>query len=132
MPQRKAKTAETATIGTHIPKGVVDKDKNVVGVSQQPENDVIGGIGALRKEVDSLKAKVADAAKKVKSRASGISHQTEATVRLHPVSALLIAAAAATAVALLVSSASATHHRSRYRRLLDDIHERVADLRMLR
>jgi ElaB/YqjD/DUF883 family membrane-anchored ribosome-binding protein len=130
MPQRKGKIGEAATMGAPVPKEVADKDKKVVS-APQPESEV-GDIGALRKEVDSLKAKVADAAKKVKSRATGIAQQTEATVRLRPVPALLIAAAAATAVALLVSRATVVPRRSRYRRLLDDLQERMADLRMLR
>jgi hypothetical protein len=116
-------------MGAAVSKGRIARDKNVVGATQ-PGGDAERDIGALRKEVDSLKAKVADAAKKVTSRAAGISQTAEGAVGLRTVSALLIAAA--TAVALLVSSATVAPRRSRYRRLIDDLQDRLADLRMLR
>lgn len=127
MPVRKGKTGETAAMGARI----IDKHKKVVS-APQPESDSEGDIGALRKEIDSLKAKVAEVAKKVTSRAAEIPQQAEATVRRRPLPTLLIAAAAATAVALLVSRATAVPRRSRYRRLVDELPERLADLRMLR
>jgi len=131
MPAHKGKAGEAATMGAAVSKGRIARDKNVVGATQ-PGGDAERDIGALRKEVDSLKAKVADAAKKVTSRAAGISQTAEGTVGLRTVSALLIAAAAATVVALLVSSATVAPRRSRYRRLIDDLQDRLADLRVLR
>lgn len=120
MAPRKEKTRETATVEAPVRMLDVDKDKNAAGASQ-PGSDSVEDIGALRKEVDSLKAKVAEAAKQVRSRAAGISQQTEATIGIRPFPALLIAAAAATAIALIASRATAAPPRSRYRRLLDDL-----------
>lgn len=114
---------DSAKIGEPIPRGVVDPSVPVGGVQSGAEFDVEQEIGALRNEMEVVRRHIADAAGAVKGGARQVARQTEATVKLYPVSTLVTVAALAGAFAFAVAGLGAGPSRSRYDRTTDDLRE---------
>ncbi|MGO4568376.1 hypothetical protein AB4Z52_25795 [Rhizobium sp. 2YAF20] len=133
MPPRKStKTTTLGTtatkIGEPVPKGTVDNNTASPGIPSQSDIDARQALGALRKQVDVLRRQVADVAQAVKGGARQAARQTEATVKLYPVSTLVTVAAVAGAVAFAVAGLRAAPPRSRSDRALDemrDLYDRI-------
>lgn len=135
MPPRKRTdtaplVAKGAKIGEPVPKAIVDTNTAVVGIPPQPDYDPREEIGALRKQMEALRQQISDAAQSVKGGARQAARQTEATVKLYPVSSLLAAAAVAGAFAFAIAGLRSSTPRSRYDRALDevrDLYDRIRD-----
>ena len=135
MPPRKpAKPAALDTTGAKIaspvPKGVIDTATGEVGVPSQPHYDPHEELGALRKQLETLQKQVSAAAQSVKGGAREAARQSEATVKLYPVSTLVAVAAVVGAVAFAIAGSRAAPARSRYDRALDemrDLYDKVRD-----
>jgi len=126
MPPRKpAKPAALDTTGAKIaspvPKGVIDTATGEVGVPTQPDYDPREELGAMRKQLEILQKQVSAATQSVKSGARQAARQTEATVKLYPVSTLVAVAAAAGAIAFAIAGTRSAPPRSRYDSALDEI-----------
>jgi ElaB/YqjD/DUF883 family membrane-anchored ribosome-binding protein len=111
-------------IGEPIPRGVVD-----TSATSGAEFDVGQEIGALRNELEIVRRHIADAADAVKGGARHVARQTEATVKLYPVSTLVTVAALAGAFAFAVAGLRASPSRTRYERTMDDLRELVERVR---
>ncbi len=123
-----AKTNATATLisdgaklGEPVPRAVVDTNSASVGIPPQPEANAKEQIGALYKQLDALRQQVSDTASKIKGGVRQAGRQTEAGVKLYPVSGLMTVAAIAGAVALVIAGLRSAPPRSRYGRMLDEI-----------
>lgn len=132
MPRRKS--TETATldikgakIGEPVPKAVIDTNTASVGIPRQPDYDPREELSALRKQIDALQQQVLEAARTAKEGAGKAVRQTEATVKLYPVSTVLLAAAVAGALALAGRRAFAPRHR--YSSPLDELRDLYGALR---
>lgn len=117
MPRRKNTETTTldirgAKIGEPVPKAIIDTKTASVGVPRQPDYDPREDLSALRKQIDALQQQVLDIARSARGGAGKAVRQTEAAVRLYPVTTVLLAAAAAGALVLAGRSASAPRHRS--------------------
>jgi hypothetical protein len=132
MPDKKAQprlVTEGAAIGEPVPRAIIDTNADAVGIPPQPEFDAQEEIGALRKQLDTLRQQVADAAGAVRNKAGQAARQTEATVKLHPVSTLVAVAALTGAVAFAIAGLRSAPPRSRYDRTLDDLRDLYAAVR---
>jgi len=109
---------DSVKIGEPIPRGVVD-----TSATSRAEFDVEQEIGALRNELEIVRRHIADAAGAVKGGARQVARQTEATVKLYPVSTLVTVAALAGAFAFAVAGLRAGPSRSRYDRTTNDLRE---------
>ncbi|MGO4441024.1 hypothetical protein [Rhizobium sp. RAF56] len=135
MPPRKpAKSATLETIGAKIaspvPKGIVDTATGEVGVPVKPDYDPREELGALRKQLETLQKQMSDAAQSIKGGAREAARQTEATVKMYPVSTMVAVAAAVGAIAFAFAGSRSAPPRSRYDRALDemrDLYDRVRD-----
>ncbi len=90
MPPRKStatKTLDTtgAKIGEPVPKAIIDTNTASVGVPRQAESDLQEDLSALRKQIDALQQRVANAAQSAKGNAGDAMRQTQAAVKRHPV-----------------------------------------------
>ena len=117
MPRRKSTETTTldikgAKIGEPVPKAIIDTKTASVGVPRQPDYDPREDLSALRKQIDALQQQVLDLARSAKGGAGKAVRQTEAAVKLYPVTTVLLVAAAAGALVLAGRSASAPRHRS--------------------
>ncbi|PZM16488.1 hypothetical protein [Rhizobium tubonense] len=126
MPPRKltdtAKLERSATkIGEPIPKAIVDVNAASVGIPPQPDHDPRVELEALRKQLGVLRQQVTDAAQAAKRGTRQAAWQTEAAVKLYPVSALVVVAAFAGAFAFAVAALRTTPSRSRYDSALDEV-----------
>jgi ElaB/YqjD/DUF883 family membrane-anchored ribosome-binding protein len=135
MPPRKptkpsALDTTGAKIASPVPKGVIDTATGEVGVPTQPDDDPHEELGALRRQVETLQKQVSAATLGIKGGAREAARQTEATVKLHPVSTLVAVAAVVGAIAFAIAGSRSTPPRSRYDRALDemrDLYDKVRD-----
>jgi hypothetical protein len=134
MPPRKEKTVtlvtEGAKIGEPVPRAIVDTNTASVGIPPQPDFNPAEEISALRQQVDTLRKQLAEAAGTAKVSAKAAARQTQATVKLYPVSSLFAVAAVAGAFAFAVAGLRSTRSRTRYDSTLDDLrdlYDRVRD-----
>ncbi|KAF5881289.1 MULTISPECIES: hypothetical protein [Rhizobium] len=135
MPPRKPGKSATleataAKIASPVPKGVVDTATGQVGVPVQPDYDPREELGALRRQLETLQKQVSDAAQTIKGGAREAARQTQATVKLYPVSTMIAVAAAVGAIAFAIGGSRSAPPRSRYDRALDemrDLYDRVRD-----
>jgi hypothetical protein len=134
MPPRKDKTAtlltQGAKIGEPVPRAVVDTNTASVGIPPQPDFNPAEEIGALRRQVETLREQLASAAHRTKVSAKQVARDTEATVKLYPVSSLVAVAAVAGAFAFAVAGLRSVPSRTRYERTLDDLrdlYDRIRD-----
>ncbi|MBW8788153.1 hypothetical protein HLI03_13980 [Rhizobium laguerreae] len=129
MPPRKStatKTLDTtgAKIGEPVPKAIIDTNTASVGVPRQAESDLQEDLSALRKQIDALQQRVANAAQSAKGNAGDAMRQTQAAVKHHPVSTLVVVAAVCGALALIFTGRRAEPpRRYRYRPALDELRE---------
>ncbi len=125
MPAKTTKTkplvAEGAKIGEPVPRAIVDTNTASVGIPPQPEFDAEKEIGDIRKQLETLRQKVTDASAAVQGGARQAIRQTEATVKLYPLSSLI--AVAATAALFAVGIAGLQGKRSRYDRALEELRD---------
>ncbi|EPE96849.1 hypothetical protein [Rhizobium grahamii] len=132
MPPRKTDTTtlgqDSAKIGEPVPIGIIDTNTSSVGIPPSADFDAYEEIGALRKQLEGLRQQVSDAVQAVKGGARQAARQTEATVKLYPVSSLVAVATVAAAVAFVVG-ARPVPQKSRYDRTLDDIRDLFERLR---
>ncbi|UFS78951.1 MULTISPECIES: hypothetical protein [Rhizobium] len=133
-PRKRTATApavtEGAKIGEPVPKAIVDTSNASVGIPPQPDYDPREEIRALRRQMESLRREISAAARSVKGGAMQAARQTEATVKLYPVSSLLAVAAVAGAFAFAIAGLRSSTPRSRYERALDemrDLYDRIRD-----
>jgi hypothetical protein len=113
-----------------VPKGVVDTATGKVGVPVQPDHDLHEELGALRKQLETLQKQVTSVAQGIKGGARVAARQTEATVKLYPVSTMVAVAAAVGAIAFALASSRSAPPRSRYDRAFDemrDLYDRVRE-----
>jgi hypothetical protein len=127
MPAKKTITkplvAEGARIGEPVPRAIVDTNTASVGIPPQPEFNAENEIGVLRKQLEALRQQVADASGAVKGGARQAVRQTEATVKLYPLSTLAAVATAAAVVALAIVGFRTAPRRTRYGRGLEDLRD---------
>jgi hypothetical protein len=127
MPAKKTMTkplvAEGARIGEPVPRAIVDTNTASVGIPPQPEFNAENEIGVLRKQLEALRQQVADASVAVKGGARQAVRQTEATVKLYPLSTLGAVATAAAVVALAIVGFRTAPRRTRYDRGLEDLRD---------
>lgn len=125
MPAKKNETASLisggAKLGEPVPRAVIDTNAGSVGIPPQPGFNAEEEIGALRKQLDALRKQVAEASTKIKGGARQAARQTEATVKLYPVSSLMTVAVFVGAVAFAIAGLRSSPQRSRYERVLDDL-----------
>jgi len=125
MPAKKTITkslvAEGARIGEPVPRAIVDTNTASVGIPLQPGFNAEKEIGVLRKQLEALRQQVADASVAVKGGARQAVRQTEATVKLYPLSTLGAVATAAAVVALAIVGFRTAPRRTRYDRGLEDL-----------
>lgn len=115
MPRRKSSETtnlETsgAKIGEPVPKAIIDVNTASVGIPRQPEEDLRAELSSLRKQIGMLQQQVLGAGRLAKDRAGKAIHQTEAVVKHHPLSTVLLVAAVAGVFAF------ASYHVSSQRR----------------
>ncbi|WP_112437322.1 hypothetical protein [Rhizobium sp.] len=120
---KKTAVGDGAKIGEPVPRGVVDTSGTSPGIQSGAEFDAQKEIGTLRKELEAVRQQLATAAGTVKGGARQVARQTEATVKLYPVSTLVTVAALAGAFAFAVAGLRASPSRSRYERTLDDLRD---------
>ncbi|EJC83599.1 hypothetical protein Rleg4DRAFT_6653 [Rhizobium leguminosarum bv. trifolii WSM2297] len=135
MPRRKSTETMTldtqgAKIGEPVPKAVIDTNTASVGVPRQPDHGLQEELNTLRQQIDALQQQILDGARSVEAGARKAMRQTEATVKLYPVSTLLIVAAAVGAFAFAARSASPPRRRHQpalreLRDLYETIRERI-------
>ncbi|MDU0306088.1 MULTISPECIES: hypothetical protein [Rhizobium] len=128
MPPRKStetKTLDTtgAKIGEPVPKAIIDTSTASVGVPRQAASDLHEDLSALRKQIDALQQRVATAARSAKWNADDAMRQTQAAVKRHPVSTLVVVAAVCGAFALLAGRRAEPPRRYRYRSALDELRD---------
>jgi hypothetical protein len=125
MPAQKNQTASLisggAKLGEPVPRAIIDTNVGSVGIPPQPGFNAEEEIGALRKQLDALRKQVAEASGKIKGGARQAARQTEATVKLYPVSSLMTVAVLVGAVAFAIAGLRSPPPRSRYERMLDDL-----------
>lgn len=134
MPPRKDKTAtlvtEGAKIGEPVPRAIVDTNTASVGIPPQPDFNPAEEISTLRQQVKTLRKQVEEAAGSAKASAKAAARQTQATVKLYPVSSLVAVAAVAGALAFVVAGLRSTPPRSRYESAIEDLrdlYDRIRD-----
>lgn len=110
-------------IGEPVPRGVVETSSASVGIQPLSEFDAQEEISALRRQLETVRQQLADATAAVKGGARQVARQTEATVKLYPVSTLVTVAALAGAFAFAVAGLRASPQRSRYDRTLEDLRD---------
>lgn len=121
---------DSPKIGEPIPRGVVDTTATFAGVQSGADFDVQEEIDALRSELEVVRRQLTNAAGAVKGGARQVARQTEATVKLYPMSTLVAVAAFAGAFAFAVAGLRTSPSRSHYDRTMDDLrelYERVRD-----
>ncbi|API56143.1 hypothetical protein BMW22_31190 (plasmid) [Rhizobium leguminosarum] len=129
MPPRKStetKTLDTkgAKIGEPVPKAIIDTNTASVGIPRQAESDLHEDLSALRKQIDALQQRVTTAARLAKENADDAMRQTQAAVKRHPVSTLVVVAVVCGAFALIVAGRRAEPpRRYRYRSALDELRD---------
>ena len=119
-----------AKIGEPDPETIVDTDASSRGTPSQPDFDPREELRALRKQIDSLRQQVSAAAQVVKGSAKQAARQTEATVKLYPVSTLVVVAVVSGAFAFTIAGLRAAPPRSRAERVLDEmraLYDRMRD-----
>ncbi len=121
--ENKTSVENSAKIGRPIPRGGVDTSATLGGVQSRGDFDAQEEISALRRELETVRQQFVTAADAVKGGARQVARQTEATVKLYPVSTLVTVAALAGAFAFAVAGLRATPSRSRYERTLDDLRD---------
>ncbi|MBX4950703.1 hypothetical protein HJA95_14170 [Rhizobium binae] len=125
MPAKTTKTkplvAEGAKIGEPVPRAIVDTNTASVGIPPQPEFDAEKEISAVRKQLETLRQQVADASGAVQGGARQAIRQTEATVKLYPLSSLIAVAATAALFAVAIAGLQGSPRRSRYDRALEEL-----------
>lgn len=121
--EKKTSVDDGAKIGEPVPRGFVDTSSGSVGIQPLPEFDAQEEISTLRRQLEIVRQQLADAAGAVKGGAQQVARQTEATVKLYPVSTLVTVAALAGAFAFAVAGLRAVPERSRYDRTLNDLRE---------
>jgi hypothetical protein len=122
--------SEGAKLGEPVPRAIVDINTASVGVQPQPEFNVQEELSSLRNQLENIKQQLAVATGTVKGGARRAVKQTQATVKLHPISSLMAVAAVVGAFAIVITASRSTPRRSRYdRRLADlrDLYERARD-----
>lgn len=127
MPAKKTITkplvAEGAKIGEPVPRAIVHTNTASVGIPPQPEFNPEKEIGALRKQLETLHQQVAAASLAVKGGARQAARQTEATVKLYPLSSLGAVAAVAAVFVFAITGRQTSPKRSRYDRSLEDLRD---------
>jgi hypothetical protein len=113
--------SDGAKLGEPVPRAIVDTNSASVGIPPQPEANAEEQIGALHKQLDALRQQISDAASKIKGGVRQVGRQTEASVKLYPLSGLMTVAAIAGAVALVIAGLRSSPPRSRYGGMLDEI-----------
>lgn len=115
-------------IGEPMAKEIVDASKDFSGIPAQAGFNAHSEIGKLRTELDALQKQLAAIAQSVTAEAGQAAGQTEATVKLYPVSSLITVAAVAGAFALAIAGIRSPA-RSRYETTMDDIRDLYDRLR---
>jgi HAMP domain-containing protein len=95
--------SSTTKIGEPVPKAVIDTITESVGVPPQPDHDPAAELGALRKQVETLRQQVSDATRATRGGARQAVRQTEAAVKLYPVSTLVTVATVAAGFAFAIA-----------------------------
>jgi hypothetical protein len=116
---------ESAKVGDPIPKAIIDTNIAAVGIPPQDPRDQIG---AMRAQIETLRQQISDVARSVRGEATKAARQTEATVKLYSVSAL-VAVAVVSVFAFAVAGLRAAPPRSRYDRALDEMRDLYDQLR---
>jgi ElaB/YqjD/DUF883 family membrane-anchored ribosome-binding protein len=116
-------------IGEPMAKEIVEPSKDSSGIPAQTGFNAHSEIGKLRTELDAMQEQLAAVAESVKAEARQVARQTEATVKLYPVSSLIAVAAVAGVFALAVAGRRVTPARSRYETTMDDIRDLYDKLR---
>lgn len=135
MPPRKRtdpeKSLDTdgAAIGEPVPKSIVDTNTAAVGIPPEADRDPHQDLDMLRRELDQLRKKISRMAAVTKAGTIQAARQTEATVKLYPISSLLAAASVAAAFAFAVSALRSRPPRTKYERMLDDLTRLTGGLR---
>lgn len=135
MPRRKSTETMTldtkgAKIGEPVPKAVIDTNTASVGVPRQADHGLQEELNTLRQQIDALQHQILHGARSVKGGARKAMRQTEAAVKLYPVSTLLIVTAAVGALAFAARRASPPRRRHQpalreLRDLYETIRERI-------
>ncbi|MCS3741614.1 MULTISPECIES: hypothetical protein [unclassified Rhizobium] len=132
-PRKRTETSplgqESAKIGEPVPTGIIDTNTASVGIPPGSDFDAEEELGALRKQLEGLREQVTEALQAAKGSARQAARQTEATVRLYPVSSLVAVAVVTAALSFAIGGARVVPQRSRYERALDDIRELFEELR---
>jgi hypothetical protein len=127
MPAKKTTTkplvAEGARVGEPVPRAIVDTNTASVGIPPQPEFNAEKEIRDLRKQLEALRQQLADASVAVKGGARQAVRQTEAAVKLYPLSALGAVVTVAAVFAFVIAGFRAPPRRSRYDRALEDLRD---------
>lgn len=134
MPRKQANISTLITkgvkVGEPVPKAIVDAATASVGIPPQSDYGLPEELGALRNQMEALRQQIAEATRTVKGGARIAARQTEATVKLYPVSSLLAVAAVAGAIAFAFVALRSSPPSSRYDRTLDNmrkLYDRVLD-----
>jgi len=127
-PATKQLLADGAKLGEAVPRAVVDRNTASVGIPPLPEVDTEAELGTLRKQLETLRQQVADASAAVKGGARHAVRQTEATVKLYPLSSFMTVATIAAVFAFAAIRLQAPR-RSRYDRALSDLRDLYDSLR---
>lgn len=125
MPAKTIKTKPLvgAKIGEPVPRAIVDTNTASVGIPPQSEFDAEKEIGAIRKQMETLRQQVADASVAVQGGARQAIRQTEATVKFYPLSSLIAVAATAALFAFTIAKLQVSPRRSRYDRVLEELRD---------
>lgn len=127
MPPRKRTDPEKlldtngAAIGEAVPTSIVDASTAAVGIPPEADRDPSRDLDMLRRELDQLQKKISRMVAVTKSGSIQAARQTEATVKLYPISSLLAAASVAAAFAFAVSALRSRPPRTNYERMLEDL-----------
>jgi hypothetical protein len=129
------KTTDTTTLdiaGAKIgepAKTIVERSKASAGVPAQADFNAEREIGALRTQLEVMQKQLSAAAYAAKGGAKEAARQTQATVKLYPVSTLVAVAAIAGAFAFAVAGLRSSPTRSRYDWSVDDLRDLYDRLR---
>jgi len=126
--EKKISVDDGAKIGEPVPRGVIDTGASG-GNQSLADFDAQKEIGALRRELESVRQQLATATGTVKDGARQVARQTEATVKLYPLSTLVTVATLAGAFAFAIVGLRAGPSRSRYERTLDDLRDMYGKVR---
>lgn len=134
MAPRKSSETETLldvngpAIGEPVSKAEIEESRAETGIPRQAGYNAEEELGVLRRELAALQKTVTGMAASAKAGAVEAARQTEATVKLYPVSSLVATAAVCAAFALALAHLRAPP-RSRYDRLVEEFADIAARLR---